>query len=37
MKDFLTKIKTLDYKQFALNHGEKIGIGIVGLTVGVEN
>ena len=35
MKDFLTKIKTLDYKQFALNHGEKIGIGIVGLTVGV--
>src|SRR5262245_6241038 len=35
MKDFMSKIKTLDYKQFALNHGEKIGIGIVGLTVGV--
>src|SRR5262245_45151559 len=35
MKDFMSKIKTLDYKQFALDHGEKIGIGIVGLTVGV--
>jgi len=35
MKDFMTKIKTLDYKQFALDHGEKIGIGVVGLTVAI--
>jgi hypothetical protein len=33
MKDFMTKIKTLDYKQFGLDHGEKIGIGVVGLIV----
>src|SRR5262249_10948522 len=33
MKDFITKIKTLDYKQVALNDGEKIGIGVVGLIV----
>lgn len=31
MKDLLTKIKTLDYKQFALQHGEKIGLGVIGL------
>lgn len=33
MKNFLSKIKTLNYKEFALNHGEKIGMGIVGLVV----
>jgi hypothetical protein len=31
MNDLLTKIKTLNYKQFALQHGEKIGLGIIGL------
>src|SRR5262245_14656113 len=35
MKDLMSRIKTLDYKQFALNHGEKIGMGIVGLTVAI--
>src|SRR5229473_342014 len=33
MKDLITRIKTLDYKQFALTHGEKIGMGLVVLTV----
>lgn len=33
MKDFVNKLKTLDYKQFALQHGEKIGIGVIGLLV----
>src|SRR5260370_3895650 len=33
MNDLITKIKTLDYKQFALTHGEKIGMGLVVLTV----
>jgi hypothetical protein len=33
MKDLITRIKTLDYKQVALNHGEKIGMGIIGVTV----
>ncbi len=33
MKDLISKIKTLDYKQFALRHGEKIGMGVVGLIV----
>src|SRR5258708_2308606 len=33
MKDFLSKIKTLNYKQFALQHGEKIGMIVVGLIV----
>ncbi|MGE5194615.1 MAG: hypothetical protein ACM3U2_19150, partial [Deltaproteobacteria bacterium] len=33
MKDLMSKIKTLDYKQLALNHGEKIGIGVAGLMV----
>src|SRR5260221_12855767 len=31
MNNLMTKIKTLDYKQFALQHGEKIGLGVVGL------
>lgn len=31
MKNLMAKIKTLDYKQFALQHGEKIGLGVVGL------
>ena len=35
MKDLMSKLKTLDYKQFALDHGEKIGIGFVGLMVAV--
>src|SRR5260370_5761720 len=33
MNDLMTRIKTLDYKQFALAHGEKIGMGLVVLTV----
>jgi hypothetical protein len=33
MKDLITKLKTLDYKQFALQHGEKIGIGVIGIVV----
>lgn len=33
MKNFISKIKTLDYKQFALQHGEKIGMIVVGLIV----
>lgn len=31
MKDFLAKLKTMNYKQFALEHGEKIGLGVVGV------
>jgi hypothetical protein len=31
MKNLMAKIKTLDYKQFALEHGEKIGLGVIGL------
>ena len=31
MNDLISKIKTYDYKQFALRHGEKIGIGRPGL------
>lgn len=33
MNSFLAKIKNLDYKQFALHHGEKIGMAVVGLVV----
>ena len=31
MKNLMAKIKTMNYKQFALQHGEKIGLGVVGL------
>ncbi len=31
MNNLIAKIKTFDYKQFALQHGEKIGLGVVGL------
>lgn len=33
MKNFVDKLKRLDYKQLALNHGEKFALGIVGLIV----
>lgn len=33
MKDLLARIKSYDYKQFALKHGEKIGLGVVGVIV----
>lgn len=33
MNDLITRIKTLDYKQFALQHGEKIGIGVIGMII----
>ncbi len=33
MKDLVTRLKTLDYKQFALAHGEKIGMIVVALIV----
>jgi hypothetical protein len=33
MNNFMSKIKSLDYKQFALQHGEKIGMVAVGLIV----
>src|SRR5580765_3486387 len=31
MKNFLAKIKTMNYKEFAFEHGEKIGLGVVGV------
>ena len=31
MKNLVEKIKTYDYKQFFLNHGEKVGMGLAGL------
>jgi len=31
MNKLMAKIKTMDYKQFALQHGEKIGLGVIGL------
>jgi len=31
MKNLVEKIKTYDYKQFFLNHGEKVGMGVAGL------
>src|SRR5215471_14006341 len=33
MKDLITKLKTMNYKKFGLEHGEKIGIVIVALIV----
>jgi hypothetical protein len=30
MKNFTAKLKTMNYKQFALDHGEKIGLGVIG-------
>ncbi|MFN7769229.1 MAG: hypothetical protein ACK5WR_23490 [Planctomycetaceae bacterium] len=31
MKNLVEKIKTYNYKQFFLNHGEKVGMGVAGL------
>ena len=28
MKNLMAKIKTLDYKQLALQHGEKVGLAL---------
>lgn len=33
MKDLLAKLKNLDYKQVAIDHGEKAGVAIIGLFV----
>jgi len=31
MKDLIAKLKTANYKKFVVDHGEKVGVGVIGL------